>query len=207
MIDVALEAYREALKLALTDELTELPNLRSYERDMKTLIERCGSQGLSFALLAIDLDDLKGLNDIYGHPAVDEAFVQLGHDLQSVTRSQDRRANTSGYGYDRRREERRKLPDVQDMIYRTGGDEFIGVLIGVEESDLENFDERITTIYNAVRGVSVTAAHVPEVSYFSASIGVAIFPRDGEDATRLHRLADRNLYKAKKSPGIRINTG
>lgn len=154
-------------RLAYYDALTGLPNRRLfYDRFMQSLIS-ARRYRRRLALLYLDLDDFKRINDTYGHATGDEllvvAFARLTHSIREP-----------------------------DTVCRMGGDEFVVLLPHCEENgDVEKIARRIA---DALRQpFDLNGDHIR----ISSSIGAAIFPKDGLDGETLLRNADSAMYSAK----------
>jgi diguanylate cyclase (GGDEF)-like protein/PAS domain S-box-containing protein len=168
------ERFEEALRRqaeeqrhhALHDELTGLPNRRRLYEALRDQMERVDPAD-GFALLLIDLDRFKEVNDVLGHQSGDELLCQV--------------ARRFGRGV---REE--------DLLARLGGDEFAVLVSGRNgaEAGLE-IARRLTGALEREFVLSGVPVHV------EASIGIARFPHDGRDATALLRCADSAMYAAK----------
>lgn len=156
---------------AFRDPLTNLPNRRSFEEELERIVDRHRELKKSFAVMFLDVDGLKQVNDAYGHAAGDTL-------LQAV-------ANRISLG----------LRD-QDFIARLAGDEFMAILPGVTDNSaaefivaslLERFHKAIAIGDNEVR--------------ISVSIGITFFPEDADAVTALMSYADKAMYAAKKNGG------
>lgn len=154
-----------------TDRLTGVLNRAS-------LITRIGlrmsnaspDMPLAFALLFIDLDRFKAINDIYGHEAGDRILVHVAHGMRQMLRG-------------------------QDMVARFGGDEFVVYLHGIEsEANLSAVIQKLRAVI--VRPIEVQDGVMEAVG---ASIGAAMYPADGCDVDTLLNLADSRMYDAKKA--------
>lgn len=173
----------ESLKaLAYLDSLTGLPNRRSLDATLKQRISVSAAH--PFALLFLDLDDFKRINDSFGHSAADALLRDIAAALDGLTRSND---TLIPYGLATERSE-------EFVLSRLGGDEFVILLPGVKSRAaagsvarriLNRFEERFAI---ERRSVLVTA-----------SIGIAIYPSDGETADALIQNADLAMYDAKQN--------
>ena len=165
----------ELQRLATTDDLTGLANREMFRTRLEEEIERCECDGGSFGILLIDLDGFKEINDTLGHDYGDILLQDLG----------PRFAETI---------------DPAGLIARLGGDEF-AVLPGNVPGDLkvlEAIAERLLACAQLPFVVNQLALEV------GASIGIARYPDDGEDAHTLLRHADIAMYEAKRAQsGIR----
>lgn len=174
--DITLEAeLSEAIKqrearlryLAEHDHLTQLLNRKGFHDHMAKAIARAQRQKAEFAVLYIDLDNFKQVNDRYGHTMGDELLVSFARRLKDCFRS-------------------------SDIVARVGGDEFVVILdhISPDVGD----DELLTNIRAKVLKPLTCSfgQHVLE-----ASTGVSRFPQDGVDETSLIEAADKRMYAAK----------
>ena len=152
----------QAQLLAITDPLTGLGNYRRLIEVLHAEIERSGRTRRSFAVLLLDLDGLKKINDHYGHLIGSQALCRLADVLRVFCRCIDTAA-------------------------RYGGDEFAVILPETTAGAARLVASRISRRL-------ATDSFQPLVS---ASIGVAVCPRDGETIEALLRAADRELYKMK----------
>jgi diguanylate cyclase (GGDEF)-like protein/PAS domain S-box-containing protein len=155
-------AEEKAQLLAVTDPLTGLGNYRRLVEALDAEVKRTGRTGRPFAVLLLDLDRLKKINDCYGHLIGSQALCRLGDVVRVSCRAIDTAA-------------------------RYGGDEFVVIL---PETTL------VAARLVASRIRSRLAADRLQPS-LSASIGVAVYPQDGERLEDLLRRADRELYEMK----------
>jgi len=160
--------------LARHDSLTGLMNRRAFGERLDGALARCRRYGRRAALLAIDLDGFKPVNDAHGHGIGDELLQQLAARIAAITRE-------------------------TDAACRMGGDEFV-VLVEdvVDDKHVEAQAERL--LASLMRSVEVEGTAI-EVA---ASIGIAIFPASGEDSESLMRSADRAMYQAKSAGGAAV---
>jgi diguanylate cyclase (GGDEF)-like protein/PAS domain S-box-containing protein len=152
----------QAQRLAITDPLTGLGNYRRLLDVLHAEIERSGRTGRPFALLLLDLDGLKKINDCYGHLVGSRALCRLGDVLRVFCRSIDTAA-------------------------RYGGDEF-AVILPETTAGAAGF------VASRIRNRLATDSEQPPLC---ASIGVAVYPQDGETVEALLQTADRKLYGMK----------
>ncbi len=152
--------------LAHHDHLTGLPNRVMLRERMKTLLERA-KNGEGFALLCLDLDGLKGVNDTLGHPVGDELLKQVGERLRSCVRE-------------------------SDMVARLGGDEFAIIQNSkYMPQDAMSLAERICYEIGSPYNLKDHQIIV------GTSIGIAIAPSDGSETDLLLNRSDMALYRAK----------
>ena len=153
--------------LAFHDSLTGLLNRRSFADELARRIASPDPRDNSGALLMIDLDYFKTVNDNLGHDAGDDLLQRTGSKLKSVVRQ-------------------------DDMVARLGGDEFVVVLSGLtDRSEVAAMAGRIVEACRAASRELGAPLHI------SASVGVAMFPADGTEPKGLLKNADLALYDAK----------
>ena len=164
-LSARLERERDALRRSsLTDPLTGIANRRALDERLGYEIARHGRQRHEFAVLMLDLDGFKGVNDRFGHPAGDELLRDVADALADVVRD-------------------------QDTVARVGGDEFC---VLAPETGLAGGDQLAGRVERAV--VRASAG----ISALSASVGVAVFPRDGAAPAELIEAADSAQQEAKR---------
>jgi diguanylate cyclase (GGDEF)-like protein len=158
---------------ALHDGLTGLPNRVMFQDRLDQALSRCRRDGKLVALLYLDLDRFKQVNDSLGHAAGDEVIREVASRLATEIR-------------------------LYDTVARLGGDEFAILIVAPDDrAALEQICERI--IAEISRPFDLPGAQ----SFIGASIGVAMAPDDGLDRTELARKADIALYRAKIQGGGR----
>ncbi|WP_349369447.1 ammonium transporter [Salinarimonas sp.] len=156
--------------LALHDPLTDLPNRESFNRRLAALIERPQHDHTTAALLLVDLDRFKDINDLYGHPAGDAVIGAVAERLRGLCRS-------------------------EDCAARLGGDEFAmiqtGLVFATQAADLAH-----RVLREIARPVTLPSGQEIRPC---ASIGLALFPDHAGDAEGLFHTADTALYAAKNA--------
>jgi diguanylate cyclase (GGDEF)-like protein len=163
-------AQAELERLAYYDALTNIANRLLLVSGLGHAIERAKRQNGLGAVLFVDLDGFKPVNDSLGHKAGDELLQAVAHRLTERQRD-------------------------SDTVGRLGGDEFVVVLEEIKDSqDVASVAQEIIDRLNAPCSLAST---IP-VS-IGASIGIAIFPWDGDTATQLIENADQALYEAKRA--------
>jgi diguanylate cyclase (GGDEF)-like protein len=164
----ALDASRDELeKIAYSDALTALANRRRFTQDMRRLMEYSRRHGTRFALVLIDLDRFKDINDRLGHDVGDALLVAAAQRLQELTAD-------------------------DDSVARLGGDEF-AVLIS-DASDKQRVADFCQRIIDSVAAqLDVDGTRISATS----SVGVAVYPQDGAGQESLYKAADKALYAAK----------
>ena len=159
---------------SITDALTRLHNRRYLYETLPREIVRAQRNGTTIALIAVDLDHFKRINDSYGHEAGDMALRWVGSVLMKTVRG-------------------------SDVVCRHGGEEFC---VALPEASLEAAEAKAEEIRAALEGLELEYCGRP--LKVTASFGVAAFPQHGEDADTLLRMADEALYKAKSAGRNRV---
>ncbi len=179
VLDVTYErrAEESARRIAFYDGLTGLPNRRLFERRLASAIRRAAGNRSSLALLFLDLDGFKQVNDRLGHAAGDELLRSIGQRLLDSVRGAD---------------EVTRLRAVQGSVSRFGGDEFAVLLTGLREP--EDAAECARRIHARLREPIELGSGEARVG---VSVGIALYPHDGETASALLSAADAAMYAAK----------
>lgn len=149
------------------DALTGLPNRILFNDRLKQAIEKAKRNKSEFALLFIDLDRFKEINDSLGHTAGDEVLITVTSRLIETIRE-------------------------EDTVARLGGDEFTVIL-----EDLNQVQDASLIANKILKNLSQPININNHVLYVSSSIGISIYPEDGESAQNLLKYADSAMYKAK----------
>ncbi len=158
--------------LANHDALTGLPNRRLLDDRMAHALHHARRHGHRFALAMVDLDEFKQVNDTLGHGVGDRLLQRMAHRLQQVVRA-------------------------EDTIARSGGDEFILLVDTLgEREELQHVLGRV------IAAVEEPTQVVGRTFTLRGSIGVAVYPEDGEDAETLLRRADIAMYAAKRATDV-----
>ena len=166
--------------LANYDSLTGLANRRMFSERLAEAIGLAEKEGRHIALLYIDLDNFKRINDAFGHSTGDQLLRHVANLLRARTRGDDLVGRT---------EQRRSLADVS----RLGGDEFM-VLIS-EVAEAENAGDIARRILEALpENIEIEGNQISALG----SIGIAVYPEDGVDGESLMRNADTAMYHAKE---------
>lgn len=161
----------EALHASLHDPLTGLPNRTLFSDRLEHGLAMANRNGLNFAVMFLDLDDFKKINDTHGHDVGDLVLQTIAGRLKETTRD-------------------------DDTVCRHGGDEFLFLLMNTEsEHDIQIVAEKIFKAVQApcdirVRDISISLSINP-------SIGISIFPKDGTTSDVLLDVADKAMYRAK----------
>jgi diguanylate cyclase (GGDEF)-like protein len=165
-------------KMAYLDPLTNLANRRSFQNDATMALQRIMKNQHGLALLLIDADRFKAVNDTHGHNAGDQLLIHMSNKIGATIRESD------------------TLTRKSTGAARLGGDEFIVVLEGnlTAEQAIQTADR----ILDAIR----FPLHFNGTQYLpSASIGIALAPEHSTDLDELLHLADKAMYQAKKDGG------
>jgi len=173
--------------LAYYDPLTSLPNRRSFNEQLSRLLKRSQRHKTSAALLFIDLDHFKRINDSIGHARGDSLLVEIAKRLTMELREED----AINYFSESNAEEK-SGGDGATEIARLGGDEFTVVLSDV--SDVVDIERVARRILNRLSEPIALQSHNPVVT---PSIGIALYPQDGKNPDTLIRNADTAMYVAK----------
>lgn len=169
-----IQAKEASQEQAMRDGLTRLYNRRAFDELLDGALSREERQAGRFAILLLDLDHFKKLNDRFGHPAGDAALRSVAEVMKRV---------------------RRKA----DVVARYGGEEFAAILPGADEAGALQLAERLR---HAIEKSQVVAEGA-RLSV-TASFGLAVWPADGSDAASLLAAADRALYAAKAAGRNRV---
>jgi diguanylate cyclase (GGDEF)-like protein len=163
-----LEKQQRLDHLAHHDQLTGLPNRHYLATHLPAAIEKAKATDSTLAILFLDLDRFKHINDSRGHETGDRLLQTVAERLRATVRS-------------------------DDLVVRMGGDEFVVVLRAVR--GMEEVQEAARRI-NVALGVPVMVDGRPLVA--TASIGVSLYPRDGRDVGALLKHSDTAMYQAKE---------
>ncbi len=161
----AARAQRAIEHLASHDPLTGLVNRAAFDLALREAV-RSGGQ---FALLAVDLDRFKAVNDVFGHAAGDEVLERVAAILDKAVRA-------------------------QDLVARVGGDEFI-----VLQRDISSTDDARRLASRIIAQFTEEMSPARDPMAVGCSLGVVTYPRDGTDPESLRHNADVALYRAKHS--------
>ena len=162
-------------KLAITDGLTRLYNLRHFYKQLEIEIDRCNRYGHSLALLLLDIDHFKKCNDTYGHLEGDKVLIKLGQIIKVCLRT-------------------------MDSAYRYGGEEFTIILPETTGKEANNVAERISASVESER----FSTEAGEDFSITISIGVTEYFKEEQLSTFIHR-ADQAMYKSKAKGRNRIS--
>jgi len=160
-------AQQELQHLASHDSLTGLSNWRSFEEKFNTILKK--ETESAKALLFLDLDGFKEVNDTFGHAYGDAVLIETSNRLQECIEN-------------------------KGILARVGGDEFIVLLPSLQER--QSIEKVCSSI---VRSIALPFLNNNNQSYIGVSIGVSIYPTDADSLDKLVKKADSAMYKAKKS--------
>jgi diguanylate cyclase (GGDEF)-like protein len=157
----------ELRNMAQHDSLTGMPNRALFSDRLNQELARAKRDNGRFAVIFLDLDQFKPVNDSFGHAVGDQLLVQVAQRLQKSIRA-------------------------VDTVGRIGGDEFVVLVTGLSGEDVVlNMTEKIN---QSLRQVFMVDGHELHIS---ASLGVAVYPEDGSDEFTLTRCADEAMYRVK----------
>ena len=162
---------------ALHDSLTGLANRSSFLRHLDLAVTRSSRNRRGTAVLFIDLDNFKLVNDSFGHGAGDELLKAVGSRLQAAIRT-------------------------MDVVARQGGDEFLVLLSDLERHSREEipFLHAAEVVASKLRGILRAPFLVEGIEiYISASVGISLSPGDADDAETLLKHADFAMYSVKEA--------
>lgn len=167
-----LTAYRQLeskiKRMAFFDSLTGLPNRNMINDRLVLALAHAERNDEKFAVLFLDMDDFKSVNDTLGHSIGDELLKDVSKRLKGLLRG-------------------------EDTVARIGGDEFVILLTGLKDvSYSTRLAERIIAALQPVFKIGTHEIHS------SFSIGIAVYPTDGKDTETLFKSADSAMYRAKE---------
>jgi diguanylate cyclase (GGDEF)-like protein len=159
----------EAAHCAYHDELTGLPNRFLLLDRLRQAVAQAARQGRKLAVILLDLNGFKAVNDRFGHQAGDKLLVHVAELLKGAVRE-------------------------SDTVCRYGGDEFVIMLPEVSDG------AAVAAVLEKIGATLTTPVALDgQLTQASASMGVAIYPADGDDCRELIRRADLAMYRAKRS--------
>lgn len=150
------------------DHLTQLPNRQMFQQDLQRSMHNARASDLPCALVFLDLDYFKEVNDTFGHDMGDELLRQVARRLQSCVRS-------------------------SDQVARLGGDEFTLIL-----RDLKRLEDAHAICRKVLQAVAQPYKLARSTVHISVSAGLTFYPRDGDDGINLLKHADLAMYAAKE---------
>jgi diguanylate cyclase (GGDEF)-like protein len=176
-LNEALRAEKEALeqltrkvsRLANHDGLTGLPNRLLLAELLERAIQRSKRQKTLLAVLFMDLDNFKPINDTFGHQEGDRALVEVAHRIKGALRA-------------------------SDVIARVGGDEFVVLLM-----DMDNEEGARLVAEKIIKTLEHPLYIEGQLCQLGVSIGIALYPHDGGSGDELIRHADEAMYRIKRA--------
>ncbi|MBX2880766.1 MAG: EAL domain-containing protein [Granulosicoccus sp.] len=179
------KAQKQIHDLAYYDLVTGLPNRAQLHERLRYTLKAAARNETRFALLFLDLDHFKQVNDTLGHDAGDELLKMVAQRLKTVVRETDLISNTDSDDNE---------SETWHTVARLGGDEFVVLLGHINRAeDAARVAVRIAETIREPYDISVKTVSV------TTTIGIAVFPTDGTDAEALMRNADVAMYHAKES--------
>ncbi len=161
-------------KLALFDNVTKLPNRSLFLIELQKEMQRAQRHQTKIALLFIDLDGFKAVNDTYGHQVGDDLLKFCANSFSSDVRK-------------------------SDTVARIGGDEFVIILTA-----LKDIGESVTIAQKLIDNINKTINIKKHKIRIGASIGISIYPDHGLEETVLVKIADNMMYQSKNSGKNRV---
>lgn len=160
---------KEIGRLAFHDSLTGLPNRMLFNDRLRQVLAQAARHGRGVAVMFIDLDNFKAVNDSCGHEVGDTVLRHVAQRLQASMRA-------------------------EDTVSRRGGDEFLCIMMEARnELDIAKVAEKIIQVISAETAVGDAKLSV------RPSVGIAVYPKDGETANALVANADTAMYRAKRT--------
>ena len=165
--DALIDANVKISRLAYTDAVTHLPNRHRFDQALEAQILHCRRHDEGFALLYIDIDEFKAINDDHGHGAGDAILAEIAQRLQRAIRE-------------------------TDMVFRIGGDEFVLLMPGTITPEAASL-----VVENLLNKMMQPIEISEQTHSLSASIGISCYPKSATNAKTLIELADAAMYRAK----------
>lgn len=164
-----IDTRKKLQNMALYDDLTKVANRFLFKKSAEASLDRAINSGQTMALLYIDLDNFKYINDHYGHYVGDKVLIETADKIRARVRT-------------------------SDLVARLGGDEFVVILENFNKGDASR--SLIDDIYNGLNTVVEINGYSINVC---ASIGSASYPINGSSVETILHAADEDMYKHKKS--------
>jgi two-component system cell cycle response regulator len=176
--DRLIANYSASLSMALTDALTGLFNRRYVMGHLERLLTKSGEQKKTFAVLMLDIDHFKHVNDTYGHAAGDEVLREFAHRLSRHMRN-------------------------FDLVARIGGEEFLAILPDIDLPMAKMVAERLCAV---IADEAMVCTPDGAALKITASIGITLASGGNEAVDAVLKRADTALYRAKNSGRNRVDT-
>ncbi len=164
-----IKQLKSQTSLIHIDDITGLFNQRKLYKDLADLIKKHEKTGENFALLFIDIDHFKSVNDNFGHLVGTKILTELGKVLRCTLHE-------------------------TDYLYRYGGDEFVAIVPRADAFEARQIGGRVL---HAVKDEHFVVDNSEEIFKISISVGIATFPSDAKNGREVLELADRMMYRAK----------
>ncbi|MFW2440339.1 MAG: diguanylate cyclase [Arenicellales bacterium] len=167
------EAISELAEMAYSDPLTGLPNRRAFLQSMEKTLAECARHHIHAALILIDLDEFKAINDSYGHDAGDEVLIEIGQRLIKGMRK-------------------------EDVVSRIGGDEFIVLIKQLNDANDKAEKEALTFAEKINIILAEPLKYKDKLIQLDSSLGVTLLGSDTYKIEAEIRKADVAMYHAKR---------
>jgi diguanylate cyclase (GGDEF)-like protein len=168
------DAISHATHLAYYDQLTNLGNRRLIYQNLEKMVARCERRNVFGAVLLIDLNKFKPINDEYGHDAGDAILISVAKELENSIRN-------------------------EDVVGRFGGDEFVVLINHLDVEEKISKDKVLTVIKNIQAAISISVEFKGVKLQVGSSIGVCLFNKSEGNIDDLIKRADVAMYDAKKN--------
>ena len=164
----------ELFRLAHFDVLTQLPNRYYLRIQMRRILEQVGETDGNLALLLVDLDKFKPINDVYGHSVGDLVLQEVGNQFRRIVGDK---------------------VENGDFSARLGGDEFVAIVLNKPNAEVRTIAEKLVKALSTPFSVAEIEARI------ACSVGISYWPTDGKELGTLLRRADLAMYTAKQQGG------
>lgn len=162
-----IKRNNKILNMSTKDFLTGLYNRHFLDEYQTMILSAAKRENRKAAIIMVDLNDFKGINDTYGHNVGDKVLIETARVLKKVTR-------------------------LEELVFRLGGDEFLIIIPNIDNNqNLDNIKRRLTEQFEDEFIITDSSIKI------NFSLGYACFPEDGESIDELLRAADKWLYKEK----------
>ena len=168
------QAFEQLNYLATTDSLTQLSNRRSIDNQLDNFIASTNRHNFYGAVLLLDLDGFKNINDVYGHGEGDKVLIEVANRLRSRVR-------------------------LDEVVGRLGGDEFVLLINNLDTNELIARNAALRIAEHLITLLSMPINFNDTKLSIGVSIGVRIFGLDEIDAESVIKDADLAMYRAKES--------
>ena len=176
LMQLTRKVHRNLAEKSYTDQLTGLRNFRYLQEQLNDEVQRVQRYGGQLGVLFLDLDKFKQVNDSYGHNVGNRVLRKTAQCIAEQIRA-------------------------VDVIGRVGGDEFVILLPETGREEARRLGQRLC---RAVHEHSVSVGNDEKVDFVHMSVGVAVFPDNGDTAAAVVTAADRAVYQAKEEEGCAV---